>query len=142
MIDVNLLGLLQTVRGFLSALLSAGRDGRVTDLVIVSSLGARVTFPGYAVYGATKAAASYLAQSWRAELAPHGVRVSVIEPGLTKTDLDSHVAHATEAEALAGMFEQIPALDAGDVADVIAYTTALPRHASLPSVSVLPARQA
>jgi NADP-dependent 3-hydroxy acid dehydrogenase YdfG len=142
MIDVNLVGLLQTVRGFLPALLTAGREGRVADLVIVSSLGARVTFASYAVYGATKAAASYLAQAWRAELAQHGVRVTVVEPGLTQTELDTHVLHPAEAETLARMFERIPPLAADDVADLIAYATAMPRHAGLAGVSVLPARQA
>jgi hypothetical protein len=39
------------------------------------------------------------------------------------------------------MFEQIPALTADDVAEVLAYAAALPAHASLPTIPVLPARQ-
>jgi NAD(P)-dependent dehydrogenase (short-subunit alcohol dehydrogenase family) len=37
--------------------------------------------PGHAVYGATKAAVSYLASARRAELAPRGIRVTAVEPG-------------------------------------------------------------
>ena len=58
MIDLNLTGVLSTVTAFLPSLIAAGEARGVADLVLVSSLGARVTFPGYAVYGATKAAVS------------------------------------------------------------------------------------
>jgi NADP-dependent 3-hydroxy acid dehydrogenase YdfG len=61
MIDLNLTGVLETVRVFLPALLDSADRRGVADLMLISSLGARVTFPGYAVYGATKAAVSYLA---------------------------------------------------------------------------------
>jgi NADP-dependent 3-hydroxy acid dehydrogenase YdfG len=142
MLDVNLVGVLETVRAFLPALLEAAERRGVADLMLVSSLGARVTFPGYAVYGAGKAAVSYLAAAWRQELAPRGVRVTAIEPGLTHSELAGHVAHAGQADELAGMFEQIEALHASDVADVLAYAAALPPRASLPTVPVLPARQA
>lgn len=142
MIDLNLTGLLQTVRAFLPGLLVASEAGRIADLVLVSSLGARVTFPGYAVYGATKAAASYLGQAWRQELAPLGIRVTVVEPGLTRSELADHVDHPEGAEQLASMFEQIPALEAADIADAIAHAAGLPARASVPLLPVLPSRQA
>jgi NADP-dependent 3-hydroxy acid dehydrogenase YdfG len=142
MVDLNLVGVLDTVHAFLPGLLEAAERRGVADVVLVSSLGARVTFPGYAVYGATKAAVSYLAGAWRAELAPLGIRVTAIEPGLTHSELADHVADPDKARELHGMFDQIPALDADDVADVLAYTAALPAHASLPTVPILPARQA
>jgi NADP-dependent 3-hydroxy acid dehydrogenase YdfG len=142
MVDLNLVGVLETVRVFLPGLLDAATRRDVADLLLISSLGARATFPGYAVYGATKAAVSYLAAAWRAELAPRGVRVSAIEPGLTHSELADQVAHREQARELEGMFEQISALHAGDVADLIAYTAALPARASLPTVPILPARQA
>ena len=142
MVDLNLVGVLETVRVFLPALLETGERRGVADLMLTSSLGARATFPGYAVYGATKAAVSYLAGAWRAELAPRGVRVTVVEPGLTDSELAGNVAHAGQAEELAGMFDAIPALRAADVADLLAYTAALPARAGLPSLSILPSRQA
>ena len=130
----NLVGVLETVRVFLPALKRAGG----ADLVLLSSLGARVTFPGYAVYGATKAAVSYLAEAWRGELAPPGMRVTAIEPGLTHSELAGNVTHAGQADELAGMFDQIPALSAEEVADLVAYAVALPAHASLPGCRSFP----
>ena len=142
MIDLNLGGVLETVRAFLPALLASAERREVADLMLISSLGARVTFPGYAVYGATKAAVSYLGAAWRTELAPRGIRVSAIEPGLTESELADNVTHPGQARELAGMFDQIPALSAEYVADLLAYSAALPARVSLPTVPILPARQA
>jgi NADP-dependent 3-hydroxy acid dehydrogenase YdfG len=142
MVDLNLLGVLETVRVFLPALLDASARGDTADLMLISSLGARATFPGYAVYGATKAAVSYLAASWRSELAPRGVRVTAIEPGLTHSELADNVAHPIQARELTEMFDQIPALTSDDVADLLVTAAALPAHASLPHAAILPARQA
>jgi NADP-dependent 3-hydroxy acid dehydrogenase YdfG len=142
MIDLNVGGVLETVRVFLPALLASAERRGVADLMLISSLGARVTFPGYAVYGATKAAVSYLAAAWRTELAPRGIRVSAIEPGLTVSELAGNVTHPGQARELAGMFDQIPALGSEDVADLLAYGAALPPRVSLPTVPILPARQA
>jgi NADP-dependent 3-hydroxy acid dehydrogenase YdfG len=142
MIDVNLVGVLETVRVFLPALIEAAERRDLADLMLVSSLGARVTFPGYAVYGATKAAVSHLASAWRTELAPRGIRVTAIEPGLTHSELAGNVTHPAQARELSGMFDQIPALNADDIADVLAHTAALPAHASLPTVPILPSSQA
>jgi hypothetical protein len=44
MIDLNLVGLLETVRVFLPTLLHSGRQD-VADVMVIFSLGARVTFP-------------------------------------------------------------------------------------------------
>ena len=110
MLDLNVVGLLETVRAFLPDLTAAGRDGRPADLVITSSIGARETFPGYAVYGATKAAANYLGRAWRAELAPLGVRVTLIEPGLPAPSSALTSPAGEGADLLASMFDQIPAL--------------------------------
>ena len=141
MVDLNLTGVLHTTQAFLRNLLAAGEARGVADLVLVSSLGARVTFPGYAVYGATKAAVSYLAAAWRPSSLP-GVRVTAVEPGLTHSELAGHVAHPVQAQELAGMFEMIPALGSDDVADAVTRVVALPAHASVPTLPILPARQA
>ena len=141
MIELNLVGVLETVRVFLPALLESGDRRGAADLMLMSSLGARVTFPGYAVYGATKAAVSYLAGAWRTELAPRGIRVTAVEPGLTHSELADNVTHPGQARELAGMFDQIPALHADDVAALLVHTAALPVHASVPTLPILPSRQ-
>lgn len=69
MIDTNLTGALRVTRAFLPDLVAAAAQGRTADLVNISSIGAHLTFPGYAVYGATKAALTHLSAMLRAESA-------------------------------------------------------------------------
>lgn len=56
-------------------------------IVNVTSVTARAASPGLAVYGATKAAIEQLTRSLAVELGPDGVRVNVVAPGLTVTDM-------------------------------------------------------
>jgi NAD(P)-dependent dehydrogenase (short-subunit alcohol dehydrogenase family) len=62
--------------------LRRSRGGRV---VIVSSSAVHQSVPGFAPYVATKAALIGFARSIAAELAPDGVTVNVVTPGLTAT---------------------------------------------------------
>ncbi|SEG09296.1 Enoyl-(Acyl carrier protein) reductase [Actinacidiphila yanglinensis] len=117
------------------------RASGVADLVDVSSIGAHLTFPGYAVYSATKAALTHLSASLRAEFGPRGVRVTNIEPGLTGTELGGHVDNPGLAAELDGMFEAMEAMTPQDIADLIGYATSRPARVNLRQVIILPTRQ-
>uniref|UniRef100_A0A8C9G7C3 Hydroxysteroid 11-beta dehydrogenase 2 n=1 Tax=Pavo cristatus TaxID=9049 RepID=A0A8C9G7C3_PAVCR len=75
--EVNFFGSLELTKGLLPLLRSAG--GRI---VTVSS---DLPFPCLAAYGASKAALSLLMDTFRSELQPWGVKVSLILPGYFKT---------------------------------------------------------
>ncbi|MFE6893534.1 SDR family oxidoreductase [Streptomyces sp. NPDC057694] len=142
MLDTNVTGALRVIRAFVPDLVEAAGAGGTADLVNISSIGAHVPFPNYAVYGATKAALTYLSQSLRTELGPQDVRVTNIEPGLTDTELAGHVDNADLSAELDGMFEALAGLTSDDIADLIAYTTSRPRRVNLRQVIALPTRQA
>jgi NADP-dependent 3-hydroxy acid dehydrogenase YdfG len=142
MIDTNLTGALRIIRAFAPDLLAAAATGRPADLVNVSSIGAHVAFPAYAVYGATKAALTHLSATLRTELGPRDVRVTNIEPGLTDTELGGHIDNAELSGQLGGMFDAIGPLAAADIADLIAYAASRPRHVNLRQLVILPTRQA
>lgn len=80
--DTNVFGLLAVTRAFLPAM----RERRSGRIVNVSSVGGRMVFPLGGAYHATKFAVEAMSTALRLELAPFGVRVSVIEPGYIKTD--------------------------------------------------------
>ena len=142
MLDTNVTGVLRVIRAFTADLVGAAAEGRTADLVNVSSIAAHITFPNYAVYGATKAAVTYLSQSLRTEFGPRDVRVTNVEPGLTETELASHISSGELAQQLDGMLEALGSLSAEELADVVAYATSRPRHVNLRQIVVQPARQA
>ncbi|WP_035864070.1 SDR family oxidoreductase [Kitasatospora cheerisanensis] len=144
MIDTNLTGVLRLVRAFGPDLVAAAADGATADLVNISSIGAHVVFPNYAVYGATKAAVTQLSAALRAEYGPRDVRVTAVEPGLTDTELGSHIDNPALGPdgQLGAMFDAIGALSPADVADLVGYAASRPRHVNLRHLVVLPTRQA
>lgn len=78
--EVNFFGALELTRTLLPALrLARGR------IVNVSSINGRVVSPFTTPYAASKFALEALSDGLRMELAPQGIRVSVIEPGAIAT---------------------------------------------------------
>jgi NAD(P)-dependent dehydrogenase (short-subunit alcohol dehydrogenase family) len=59
------------------------RHGRIVNL---SSMGGRLTFPGGGMYHATKHAVEAISDALRFEVRGFGIGVSIIEPGLIKTE--------------------------------------------------------
>lgn len=76
-LETNFFGVLRCVRAVLPGMRAAGR-GRI---VLVGSLAGRAPIPFQAHYSASKAALDALALALRNELHPHGVGVSLVEPG-------------------------------------------------------------
>lgn len=140
-LETNVVGLLSTVRAFVPALRRAAQEGRTADLVLVSSIAAFQVFPEYSVYGATKAAVSQLGANLRAELGPQGVRVTVVEPGFTATELQPNVTDDAHRATLVEWFGQLEALQPEDVAALITHLAGLPPRVNLARVSVMPTAQ-
>jgi len=61
-------------------------DGGGGSIVNVSSTASRLARPGIAHYGASKAALNQLTAVTAVELAPHGIRVNAVLPGVVGTD--------------------------------------------------------
>jgi NADP-dependent 3-hydroxy acid dehydrogenase YdfG len=139
MVDLNVLGLLYCTHAALPHLLEAAENGprRVADLVNVSSIGGRSVRPGSQVYNLTKWGVGALSESMRQELASKYVRVSVIEPGATRTELQE----ANRPEILAQIRSRqdgFELLDAQDLADAIGYMVTRPRHVNVNEIMVRP----
>jgi NAD(P)-dependent dehydrogenase (short-subunit alcohol dehydrogenase family) len=78
----NVFGLMAVTRAVLPRM-RAARRGRV---ILVSSVGGRIGSLGVSAYCATKFAVEGFGESLFQELAPLGVRVVIIEPGIIKTE--------------------------------------------------------
>jgi NADP-dependent 3-hydroxy acid dehydrogenase YdfG len=82
MFETNVFGLLRVTRAFLPHLRKQ-RSGHILNL---SSIGGVVAGPGIGFYNGTKFAVEGISEALAAELAPLGVRVTIIEPGPFRTD--------------------------------------------------------
>jgi NADP-dependent 3-hydroxy acid dehydrogenase YdfG len=141
MIDTNVTGVLRLIAAFTPGLIEAAAEGGTADLVNISSIGSHLVFPGYAVYGATKAAVTQLSNAIRADLSPYDVRVTNVEPGLTESELISNMSQEAQV-AVAGMVGAIAPIASADVADLVAYVVSRRREVNLSHLVVLPTRQA
>ena len=100
LLEVDFLGAVHVTQAALPHLLAAGG----ADLVNVSSLAALLPIAGYAAYSPAKAALAAWSEVLRQELAPRGVRVSVVFPPDTDTPqlAEENREKPPETRALAG----------------------------------------
>ncbi|MBX9399470.1 SDR family NAD(P)-dependent oxidoreductase [Streptomyces sp. TRM72054] len=80
--DVNVFGVLNALRATLPTL-RAQRSGHILN---ISSVGGFATAPAVGLYGASKFALEGISEALHGELAPLGVRVTIVEPGGFRTD--------------------------------------------------------
>ena len=83
----------------LQAALPLLSDG--ASVVLVGSIAAGMGVTPYSTYAATKAALRSYARSWAAELAPRRIRVNVVAPGPTDTEMMAAVPDAMRAQLIA-----------------------------------------
>lgn len=81
MMELNLLGTIRMTRAALPPLLA----GRGSAIVNVASMAGRVSPVRYGYYSATKFGLAGLTESWRRELGPRGVRVTLLLPAAVET---------------------------------------------------------
>jgi NADP-dependent 3-hydroxy acid dehydrogenase YdfG len=136
MIETNLLGAMTTTELFLDQL----RDGGDGDLVNISSVAGRTARAGASVYNATKWGLNGWSEALRQELMPD-VRVIVIEPGAVSTELTDHITHGDSKQAAERMYNDVEAISAQDVAEVIAFAISRPRRVALNEILIRPSKQ-
>lgn len=142
MVQLNLLGLFYSTRAALPHLLNAAeRDPRhVADVVNVSSVAGRVARLGNAVYAATKFGVVAFSESLRQEVTERHVRVTIIEPGATVTELAMHLRPEI-LEVQAQTFGHVEMLKAEDVARAVHFAVTNPRRVALNEILVRPTEQ-
>jgi NADP-dependent 3-hydroxy acid dehydrogenase YdfG len=142
MVDLNVKGVLYVTNAALPHLLAAAESQprRVADLVNISSVAGRVARLGAGVYNLTKWGVNAFSESLRQEFTRRHLRVSLVEPGATKTELASHVRpEVWQSQGQA--FADTEMLEADDIADAIRYIVTRPRRMAINEVLVRPTEQ-
>jgi NAD(P)-dependent dehydrogenase (short-subunit alcohol dehydrogenase family) len=86
-LEVNLIGQLAVTQAMLPALRRSREQGADARIVMIGSIGGRIAAPMLGAYHASKFGMVGLADTLRAELAPSGIRVVLIEPGAIATPI-------------------------------------------------------
>lgn len=136
MIEVNLMGAITTTEVFLPQL----RATDAGDIINISSVAGRTARAGNGVYAATKWGINGWSESLRQELLPQ-IRVTLIEPGVVDTELPTHTTHEQTKTSIDELYASAT-VTAGDIAEVIAFTLARPRHLAINEILLRPADQA
>jgi NADP-dependent 3-hydroxy acid dehydrogenase YdfG len=142
MVHLNVLGLLYCTHAALPHLIAAAdRDPRsVADVVNISSTAGRVARMNSGVYNATKFGVGAFSESLRQEVTTRHVRVTLIEPGATATELAFH-NRPVILEEMAKTFGGIEVLRAEDIANGVLYAVTQPRHVAVNEVLIRPTEQ-
>lgn len=137
MVQTNILGVLYCTRALLPGMVERG-CGHVIN---IASIAANYPYPGSNVYGASKAFVKQFSLNLRADLIGHPVRVTDIEPGLSKTNF-SVVRFRGDEDKANAPYEGVEALTGDDIAESVFWAASLPAHVNINRIELMPVMQA
>ena len=135
MVDVNLKGVLYGI----AAALPVFQRQQAGHFVHITSVADRWVGPTSAVYSATKTAVRVLSEGLRQEISP-GIRVTLVAPGATESELPSTISDPALQQAAIEQF-RVHLLPAEAIARAIAYALEQPADVDVNEVVVRPAGQ-
>ena len=136
MVELNLLALMGVTKAALPHLRAA--KGHIVN---VSSVAGRVANPGASGYAATKFGVVGFSELLRREVYADKVRVTVIEPGLVRTELGDHITNAASKAGLDQRLATMEALTAEDIAASILYAVSQPARVNVNEIVIRPTDQ-
>ncbi|MBA8881243.1 SDR family oxidoreductase [Phyllobacterium myrsinacearum] len=134
MIDVNLRGVLHGIAAVLPIMREQGRG----HIVNVASTSAHRVDPTAAVYCATKFAVRALSEGLRQE--SKDLRVTVISPGLTRSELFDGISNPQLKAGVHAMLDQ-SSIPASAIAEAIGYAISQPDNVDVNEMIVRPTAQ-
>ncbi|HEY2435518.1 MAG TPA: SDR family oxidoreductase [Vicinamibacterales bacterium] len=126
MLDINLRAPFRLMRAAAPQLIVSARETHNASVVNVSSVTGLRAFPNVLAYCVSKAGVDQLTRCAALEMAPHGVRVNAVNPGVVVSNL--HRRSGMNEDAYAAFLEHSKtthplgrAGDADEIADLIAF---------------------
>jgi NADP-dependent 3-hydroxy acid dehydrogenase YdfG len=136
MVHVNVFGVLYCTHAALGVMTGQGSG----HIVNVSSVAGRFARAGSGVYNLTKFGVGAFSEALRQEVAPLGLRVTLIEPGAVATELPDQNRPEIQ-DAIRGVLKDVEPLGAEDIAAGITYALAAPENVAVNEILIRPARQ-
>jgi NADP-dependent 3-hydroxy acid dehydrogenase YdfG len=133
-IDINLLGTLYTCKAAVPHMKAQGGG----DIINISSTAGRRATPVFAAYATSKFGVTGLTESLRQEVGSDGIRVCIIEPGATSTEIADSISDAKAREAIWKHVTKEGAMAADDIAEAIMFVLTLPPRANVSQMLIRP----
>lgn len=124
------------------AVLPLMREQGFGHIVNISSNAAKV--PGdvnLSAYGASKYGLGAFSASLRKEVAEHGIRVSLILPGTTETEVADSIPNDAHREFMESCIHKDSVLSSGNIAEAIAYVLCQPKNVNVNELWITPTYQ-
>lgn len=110
------------------------------DIIVIGSTVGKNISPFSSLYGGSKFAVHAMAEALRRELAPKGIRVTTVAPGVVVTEFQK-VAGYTD-ELVQGFHDKWgPLLTAEDLANTLTWLAAQPPHIAIGDLAIRSTRQ-
>ena len=133
-IATNLIGLMRVTRSVLPDMVRRNAG----HIVNISSINAVRVVPDMAAYSTSKAGVHMFTETIRGELAETAIRVTEIQPGLTRTNIIA-TRYRGDKQKEKEYFDQFKiALDPADVARSIVFAIDQPPHVQIAEMMILP----
>jgi len=126
-LEVNLLATLYMCHAALAPMRAQGSG----NIVNVGSLACRTTSPLYNSYATSKFGLNALTDGLRQEVGPHGIRVCMIAPGPTRTEVAEGIRDPAHREAIRAYTHQPGALEPQDVAGMVVFIVTQPARVNV-----------
>jgi len=133
-IQTNLIGLMRVTRSLLPDMVRRNSG----HIVNISSINAVRIIPDMAAYSTSKAGVHMFTETLRGELAETAIRVTEMQPGLTRTNIIL-TRYRGDKQKEKDYFDQFKlALDPADIARSIVFALDQPPHVQIAEMMILP----
>lgn len=133
-VEINLFGTVYTCQAALPHMIAQGSG----DIVTISSLAGRKGGPMTNAYSASKHAVNSMTDALRQEVGDKGIRVSILMPGATETEVAQNISDPNWQKAIAAHVSKEGAVQPSEIGDTIVFMLSLPRHVNISEISVRP----
>lgn len=133
-LDINLLATLYTC----TAVIGPMREQGGGDIINISSTAGRRAAAPFGPYSTSKFGLTGMTEGMRQEVGKYGIRVCIIEPGATTTEVGDSVTDPNYRKAIQAHVSKEGAMKPEDVADAIVFVASLPRRANVSQLLIRP----
>jgi NADP-dependent 3-hydroxy acid dehydrogenase YdfG len=132
--DVNLMATVYTCKAAIPPMKAQGSG----DIINISSQAGRKNAAPFNAYSASKHALNAMSDSMRMEVGGSGIRVCVLMPGATTTEVADSVSDPNFREAMKAHVGKAEAVSAAEMADAVVFVASRPQRVNIDLISVRP----